>query len=106
MMTAANIIESGERHVNAWLTGTGYHCHRSSSHHGTVDITARGEEDNLFVHVMAALAPHSVPELTTFDRDRVLARAMTLGYDTWLAQVQVGDEGELVGDIQWSQLNH
>ena len=106
MLTPADIIESGERHVEAYLTDTGYHCHQSAPSHGAVDIAARGEEDNLYVHVMTALDPHPVPELTTPDRDRVLTRAMTLGYDSWLAKVQVGPAGELVGDIEWSQLNH
>ncbi len=106
MMTAADIIESGQRHVEAYLTGTGYHCHHGMAHHGSVDIEARGEEDNLYVHVVATLAPHEAPELTTGDCARVLSRAMTLGYDSWMAKVQIGPEGELVGDIQWVQLNH
>jgi len=105
MITPADIAEYGERHVLDWLTSTGYHCHATKPHHGASDIEARGEEDNLFVHVMAALEGHEVPELSTTDRGRVLSKAMTLGYDAWLAQLHVDTEGALIGDIQWSQLN-
>jgi hypothetical protein len=106
MMTPADIAEYGERHVSTYLASTGYNCHASRPHHGASDIEARGEEENLFVHVMAALAPSPVPDLGTSDLARVLSRAMTLGYDAWLAKVQVGPHGDLVGDIEWSQLNH
>ncbi len=106
MMTPADIAEYGERHVEAWLSSTGYHCNASKPHHGATDIEARGEEESLFVHVMSALAPSPVPELSTSDLGRVLSRAMALGYDAWLAQVQVDNSGQLVGEIQWKQLNH
>ena len=106
MLTPADIVEHGQRHVEAWLTSTGYNCHPQKSHHGGLDIEARGEEENLFVHVMTALAPHEVPEISNTDRDRVIAKGMTLGYDSWLAKVLIDREGELAEDIQWVQLNH
>ena len=105
-MTPADIIESGLQHVETYLKGTGYTCHHTPAHHGSVDIEARGEDDKLYVHVMSTLAPTAVPDISTSDLARVLSRAMTMGYDSWLAKVQVDAEGELVGEIQWSQLNH
>ena len=106
MMTPTDIIETGARHVESYLKGTGYHCHHGPQHHGSIDIEARGEDDNLYVHVMTTLAPTAVPEIGTSDIARVLSRAMTLGYDSWLAKVQLNSQGELVGEVQWSQLNH
>jgi len=106
MMTPADIAESGEKHVEAWLSGTGYHCHAYKPHHGVTDIEALGEDESMIVLVKAALAPTPVPDATTLERGRVVSRAMTLGYDAWLAKVRVGTQGELVGDIEWSQLNH
>ena len=106
MMTPADIAESGERHVEAWLSGTGYHCHASKPSHGVTDIEARGEDENLVVLVKAALAPHPVADATTLERGHAVSRAMTLGYDAWLAKVNVGAHGELVGEIEWTQLNH
>ena len=106
MMTPADIAEYGEKHVEAWLSGTGYHCHASKPSHGVSDIQALGEDDNLIVLVEAAMAPTPVPDATTLERGHAVARAMTLGFDAWLAKVNVGNHGELVGDIQWTQLNH
>ncbi|MDB6119329.1 MAG: hypothetical protein JWO08_3110 [Verrucomicrobiaceae bacterium] len=45
MMTPADIAESGEKHVEAWLCGTGYHCHASKPHKGVTDIEAVGEDE-------------------------------------------------------------
>lgn len=106
MITPAEIADYGQRHVEEYLTSTGYHCHTTKTAHGGTDIDARGEEENLFVHVMSALAPHEVPAPTTSEVGRVVSRAMTLGYDAWLAKVQVTSDGDLASDIQWSQLNH
>lgn len=106
MLTPADIANYGERHVEAWLSSTGYHCTASKPSHGATDIEARGEDESLFVHVMAALEPGPVPELGTSDLGRVLSRAMTLGYDAWLAKVLIDTQGDLASDIQWSQLNH
>ena len=106
MMTPADIAEYGEKHVEAWLSGTGYRCHASKARHGVTDIEAQGDDENLVVVVKAALAGADVPDATSLERGHAVSRAMTLGYDAWLAKVNVGSSGELVGDIQWTQLNH
>ena len=106
MMTPADIAESAEKHVESYLTSTGYHCHASKPHQGVSDIEATGEEENLFVIVKGTLGDTPVPDPTTLERGHAVSRAMTLGYDAWLAKVQVGNEGELLGDIQWEQLNN
>jgi hypothetical protein len=106
MITPLEIAEAGLRHVESYLVSTGYHCSHNKSHNGATDIEARGEEESLFVHVMCALAPGPVPELTTADNARVLSRAMTVGYDAWLATVLINTDSEPMGDIQWRQLNH
>ena len=106
MLTPSDIAHYGERHVTSWLASTGYHCTASRPVNGAIDIEARGDDENLFVHVMAALEPGPVPELGTTDQGRVLSRAMTLGYDAWLAKVLIDTNGDLATDIEWSQLNH
>ncbi|MBL9115157.1 MAG: hypothetical protein JNJ83_09115 [Verrucomicrobiaceae bacterium] len=106
MLTPKEIIELGEEHVSRYLKGTGYYCTLSKPHHGAADIDARGEDDNLVVHVMTALHPAEVPNLTPSDRARVVSRAMSLEYDAWLAKVVINTEGEMLGDIVWEQLNH
>lgn len=106
MMTQAEIAEYGEKHAEAWLVANGYRCNAGKPHHGTSDIEARSEEENLVVHVLTSRAPSPVPEISHADRGHVITRAMALGFDAWLAQLQIGENGELVGEIQWSQLNH
>lgn len=106
MLTPDDIAIHGERHVETWLASTGYSCTSTKPHRGATDIEARGEEENLFVHVMCALEPGPVPPLGTSDLGRVLSRAMTLGYDAWLAKVLIDSNGDLAADIEWSQLNH
>jgi hypothetical protein len=106
MLTPTDIAEHGQHHVEAYLSSTGYHCNTQKSHHGGIDIEARGEEENLLVHVMTAIFPHEVPALSELDKGRIISKAMMLGYDSWLAKVLIDQDGELAGEIQWEQLNH
>jgi hypothetical protein len=107
MLTPHDIIELGETHVSEYLKSTGYYCTLNKPHHGAADIEARGEDDNnMVVHVMTALHPAEVPELTSSDRARVISRAMSLSFDAWLAKVVIDTSGTQVGDIIWEQLNH
>ena len=105
-MTPADVAEAAEKHAEAYLSSTGYHCHASKPRHGVTDIEATGPEENLVVIVKGALGDTPVADATTLERGHAVSRAMTLGYDAWLAKVNVGNEGELLGDIQWEQLNH
>jgi hypothetical protein len=100
----AEIPEFGQKHVEAYLTSTGYHCTTHRGHHG-IDIEARGEEENLFVHVITTRASHEPPELSASDSARVLVKAMNLGYDAWLATVRIDGDGELACEIEWKPLN-
>ena len=106
MITPAEIAEYGERHVEAWLTAKGYRCYCSRPDHGVSDIEAHSGEENMFVHVVPVLTDHLMPELSTEDRRRVVSRAMILGFDAWLAQLRVSVTGDLLGEIEWVQLNH
>jgi hypothetical protein len=106
MLTPAEIAEYGERHVESYLVAQGYRCRCSRPHHGASDIEARGEDSNLYVHVMTTRGDHLFPDLTTSDRGRVVTHAMSLDCDAWLAQVRIGPNGELAGDVGWQQLNH
>jgi len=106
MLTHTDIAEHGERHVQNWLEEQGYQCVHNHAHHGQCDIEARGEENDMVVHVVAAMDPNPIPELTTYDIGRVVSRAMSLGIDAWSAKVLIDGSGELIGEIQWEQLNH
>ena len=104
MLKPAEIPELGQQHVEDYLTSTGYHCTTHKGQHG-IDIEARGEEENLFVHVITCLGTHEPPELSSSDMARVLVKSMNLGYDAWLATVRIDHEGALAADIEWKPLN-
>lgn len=103
MLTPTDIAEYGERHVEHWLTENGYRCYHNTRQ-GAADLEARSQEFNMLVHVNSSLEPREPPTLTTYDHDSVCARAMMLGFDPWLAQVQVDRYGDLSSEIVWTPL--
>ncbi|MEN3940474.1 hypothetical protein WJU23_04205 [Prosthecobacter sp. SYSU 5D2] len=104
MLTPTDIADCGERHVENWLTEKGYRCYRHKQRHGTKDLEARSEDSNMLVHINATLEPKAVPVLTQAEHDSICSRAMMLGFDPWLAQLQVDRHGDLYGDIAWTPL--
>ncbi len=104
MLKPTEITEYGERHVEKWLTGQGYHCYHNSQRQGTKDLEARGGENNMLIHVLSGLASHALPGLSQTEHDSVCSRAIMLGFDAWLAEVQMDRHGDMVGDINWKQL--
>lgn len=106
MLTPTDIAETGERHVQDWLEAQGYQCFPGHAHHGMCDIEARGEDNDMLVHVVTALDPNPLPELTASDKGRVVSHAIPLGIDAWAAKVLINAKGEMLGDIEWEQLNH
>ncbi|MES2595125.1 MAG: hypothetical protein V4662_07315 [Verrucomicrobiota bacterium] len=104
MLKPTEITEYGERHVEKWLAGQGYHCFHNTQRRGTKDLEARGGENNMLIHVLSGLASHSLPSLSQTEHDSVCSRAIMLGFDAWVAEVHVDREGDLVGNISWKQL--
>ncbi len=104
MLTPTDIAEYAERHVEKWLIESGYRCYHHPQRHGTKDLEARSPDLNMFVHVNASLEPKPAPELTHTDHDSICSRAMMLGFDPWMAQLQVDRNGDLVGEIVWTKL--
>ncbi|MCA1963505.1 MAG: hypothetical protein LDL31_06125 [Prosthecobacter sp.] len=107
MLTPDEIIEHAERYVEEWLTAQGYRCHATSAQrHGLRDVEAHAEgATSMLVHVLSHLSSGAVPELSLLEKDRVCSRALMLEADPWLAVVCLDGRGELVGEIQWSQLS-
>jgi hypothetical protein len=105
MLTPTDIADYGDRHVERWLTEREYHCHHSNvQRQGVKDLEVRSAEENLLVHIETSLAPKAPRELTHAESDSVCARAMMLGFEPWLAQVQIDTQGDLVGEIVWTKL--
>ncbi len=104
-MTAEEMGRYGARHVTAWLTDKGYQCEQSKRLPGSTDIEARSDRDNRLVQVKTALAPNRPLGLSLDEGRDLAATARGLGYDAWCAKVQIGPQGQRVGDIIWIRLN-
>lgn len=104
-MTPAEIGNLGEHHATAWLQAKGYTCHRNTQLPGSTDIEARGSTKNLLVQVKTGLSPSAAPDLPSDERRNIVSRAIRLGCEAWLAQLQINGRGEQVGEISWSKLN-
>jgi hypothetical protein len=115
MLTPTDIEEYGERHVEEWLRANNYHCHRSpatthshghhshAQHHG-IDLEARNPDMTMMVHVRTALSPHRTHDLTENEQHGICSRAIMMGYDAWLARVQIDANGDLLEEIEWTKL--
>jgi len=104
-LTPADIGNLGERHATAALQGKGWKCYRNTQQPGSTDIEARGDNNKgLLVQVKTGLAPNPSPDLSAEERRNITARATRLGYEPWLAQLQINAQGQLVGSINWSKL--
>lgn len=103
--TSAEIGNLGERHATVALQAKGWQCYRNTQQPGSTDIEARGQNKTILVQVKTGLVPNAPPDLPPDERRNITARASRLGYEAWLAQLQINGQGELVGSISWSKLN-
>lgn len=104
-MESGSIGNIGERHVTALLTGGGYTCYRNTQQPGSTDITAKSSWANLLVQVKTSAVPNAPPQMTENERRNIKDRAKGIGFQAWCARVQINARGELVGKIEWEQLN-
>lgn len=104
-MTPAEIGNYGERHATTWLQSKGYRCHRNTQLPGSTDIEAIGATKNLLVQVKTGLYPNFAPILSSDEQRNIKSRATRIGYEAWLAQMQIDVRGLLVGNITWTRLN-
>jgi hypothetical protein len=103
-MTAAEIGNVGERHVEAWLKARNYACNRNTQLPGSTDIEATGSA-NLLVQVKTAMQPEAPAELSPAEIANIKSRASRTSRQAWLAQVTIDVSGRLIRDIRWTQLN-
>jgi hypothetical protein len=104
-MTATTIGSVGERIVVHWLTVNNYSTNWDTKGPGATDIEARSNQANLLVQVKTAVAPNQSTTISSEERTRITSRAGRLGWQAWLAQVQVDRFGNQVGKTHWTQLS-
>src|SRR5258708_1402210 len=105
MLTAAQIGNIGEIYVTRWLQGMNYACHQNTQLPGSTDIEATGVVNKLLVQVKTAVYPNSPAFLSAEEKKAIVARAKRPRRQAWLAQLQINNQGGLVGDIAWAKLN-
>ena len=103
-MTPEEIKLSGERHVRSDLTSKGYVCLRNKRSRVPTGIEAIMGTEVALVHVMAAAYPNLPTGLSAEESGRIRKRAARMGWEAWLAQVQIDESGKLLEPITYTRL--
>lgn len=106
-MESGDIGEIGATLVTASLEANGYRCRQNTQLPGSTDIEAVGRTSGkkMLVQVKTALHPNTASSLSTNEKSNITARADRLSATAWLAQVQINNQGKLIGKIRWTKLN-
>jgi hypothetical protein len=102
-MTPEDAQSSGERHVISDLTSKGYYCLRNKRSPVYTGIEAIKGMQVALVHVKAAVHPSAPENLSTEEATRIKNRASRMGWEVWLAQVQIDDFGLMLGSITYTR---
>ena len=103
-MKPAEIGNYGERLVENFLRAEGYRCERNTQLPGSTDIEAYKGEEILLIQVKTALFPNKPDDLSSDERRNLSSRASKIGAKPGLAQLQINEQGKLVGKIRWKKL--
>ena len=86
------------------LTSKGYYCLRNKRSPVYTGIEAIKGTEVALVHVKTAVHPSTPDNLSTEEISRIKNRASRMGWEAWLAQVQIDDFGSMVGSITYTRL--
>ena len=103
-LTPEEIKTSGERHVRSDLTSKGYLCVRNKRSRVPTGIEAIMGTEVALVHVMAAAYPNLPARLSAEESSRIRKRAARMGWEAWLAHVQIDDAGKLLEPVVYTRL--
>lgn len=103
-MTPEEIKLSGERHVMSDLTSKGYFCLRNKRSRAPTGIEAIMGTEVALVQVMAAVYPNLAVGLSAEESAKIRKRAARMGWEAWLAQVQIDDAGKLQEPVVYTRL--
>jgi hypothetical protein len=104
MLTATQVGTAGEVYVTQWLQANGYACYRNTQLPGATDIEATAIQASLLVQVKTAIWPSLPADLAAEEKRAIVARATRSKRQAWLAQLQINNEGVLLGQISWTRL--
>jgi hypothetical protein len=103
-MTPEEIRLSGERHVMSDLTSKGYFCLRKKRSPVPTGIEAIKGTEVALVQVKAAVHPNMPDGLSAEESARVRKRVVRMGWQAWLAQVQIDSLGAMLGSVTYIRL--
>jgi Holliday junction resolvase len=103
-MTPEDAQTSAERHVISDLESKGYYCIRNKRSPGYTGVEAIKGTEVVLVHVKTAVHPSTPDNLSAEESTRIRSRATRMGWEAWLAQVQIDDLGLTVGSISYTRL--
>ena len=103
-MTPEEIRLSGERHVMSDLTSKGYFCLRNKRSPVPTGIEAIKGTEVTLVLVRAAVQPDVPDGLSAEESAKVRKRALRMGWQAWLAQVQIDSLGTMLGTVTYARL--
>ena len=103
-MTPEETRLSGERHVMSDLTSKGYFCLRNKRSPVPTGIEAIKENEVALVQVKAAVHPNMPGGLPAEESGSIRKRAARMGWEAWLAHVQIDDAGKLLEPITYTRL--
>jgi hypothetical protein len=103
-MTPEEVGLSGERHVMSDLTSKGYLCLRNKRSPVPTGIEAIKGMEVALVQVKAAVHPNMPDGLSAEESARVRKRAVRMGWQAWLAQVQIDGFGAMLGSVTYTRL--
>jgi hypothetical protein len=103
-MTPEEVGLSGERHVMSDLTSKGYFCLRNRRSQAPTGIEAINGTEVALVQVKAAVHPNLPEGLSAEESARIRKRAVRMGWQAWLAQVQIDKFGAMLGAVTYTRL--
>ena len=103
-MTPEEIRLSGDRHVMSDLTSKGYLCLRNKRSRTRTGIEAIKGNEVALVLVKAAVHPNLPDGLSAEESSEVRKRAVRMGWQAWLAQVQIDGFGAMLGPVTYNRL--
>ena len=103
-MTPEDAQSNGERHVISDLTSKGYFCLRNKRARLPTGIEAIIGTEVALVHVMAAVYPNLPTGLSAEESGSIRKRAARMGWEAWLAHVQIDDAGKLLEPVVYTRL--
>ncbi len=105
-LTSQDLEQTGETHVESWLTENGYsNITKESLFPSEREIRATGSLGNIIIQVRTFQHPNRPFKLSEYETHKMMLRASRENNTAYAAYVVVDENKNLVGEIIWERLN-